>query len=114
MSRDGYTNMMKHLDNMPGDTYLKIVQDYLEDNPPEIKRMISPASILSKQIMRYPFMAGWLEWVVMEDLPFNIVEKVNTIERALNMQGEGRGGVTRPTLMTLSFVHNNILDRLGM
>jgi hypothetical protein len=26
------------LDNMHGDTYLKIVQDYLDENPPEIKK----------------------------------------------------------------------------
>jgi hypothetical protein len=31
------TNMLKHLDNMHGDTYLKIVQDYLDENP-EIKK----------------------------------------------------------------------------
>jgi hypothetical protein len=52
------TNMLKHLDNMHGDTYLKIVQDYL-DEIQILKRMISPAFILSKQIMLHPFMAGW-------------------------------------------------------
>jgi hypothetical protein len=52
----------------------------------------------------------------MEDLQFNIVESEYYRKGSKYAGGgQGRGGVTRPTLMKyLSLVHNNILDRLGM
>jgi hypothetical protein len=71
-----------------GDTWLSKITSIWRIIHQRLKRMISrPAFILSQQIMLHWFMAGWsgLWW----RNSHSTFLKVNTLERALNMQGRG-------------------------
>jgi hypothetical protein len=71
---NGYTNMMTHLEGRHGDTYLQMVRDYLQGDhpppapPPEMKKTVSQPTENAAALY------GWLELMVMEDLPFTFVE----------------------------------------
>lgn len=108
---NGYTNMMTHLESRHGDTYLQVVQDYLKrDHPPLAAPAPAPEmkKTVSQPTENAAALYGWLELMVMEDLPFTIVES-EAFRHISRWEA-----ISREALMRyLSLVHSNLMDRLG-